>query len=121
MLRKDIMSFEELDKHNSELKDDCEYICYLIEDYTNCVKSADCENEEITMDATISSIMNNSFDAKSIGSYKTQQYYSRTDNMVYEITYDCKSFEILEINKREAKPEEAEKESFVDDEEDEFF
>ena len=41
--------------------------------------------------------------------------------MVYEITYDCKSFEILEINKREATPEEAEKESFVDDEEDEFF
>ena len=48
----------------------------------------------------------------SIGSYKTEKYYSNNDK-VYEITYDCENYEIIEVIRR--KPGEAEKKTFLDD------
>ena len=109
MLRKDIMSFEEMDRLEGNVNSDYENICYRIEDETNWLK------EEAVMDYSIFDIMTDCYDATRIGSYKTEVYYSNIDNMVYEITYDCISFEIKEINQREAKPGEADKKHVLDD------
>ena len=67
------------------------------------------------MDYSIFDIMTDCYDATRIGSYKTEVYYSNIDNMVYEITYDCISYDIIEINIRKAKPGEAKKEHVLDD------
>ena len=119
MLRKDMMSFEEMEKLDGDLDTDVENICYRIEDETSLIR------KELTMvqhmDLSIFDIMSDCYEAKRIGSYKTEVYYSNYDNKVYEITYDCTDFRIVEINSREAEPGEADKKHFINDIKDYLF
>ena len=115
MLRKDIMSFEEMAKLDGNVDSDYENICYRIEDHTNWLKEEKERPHEPVMEYSIFDIMTDCYDAIRIGSYRTEVYYSNIDNIVYEITYDCISFEIMEINQREAKPGEADKKHVLDD------
>ena len=96
------------------LDTDVENICYRIEDETSWIRE---EGKPMVqhMDLSIFDIMSDCYEAKRIGSYKTEVYYSNYDNKVYEITYDCTDFRIVEINSREAEPGEADKKQFLDD------
>ena len=128
MLRKDMLSFEEMDKREGLVDTDEENICYRIEDHTSWIREKAEKKEDETschiikeltmvqhMDLSVFDIMYDCYDAKRIGSYKTEVYYSNNDNKIYEITYDCKDFRIVEINRREAEPGEADKKHFLDD------
>lgn len=70
------------------------------------------------MDCSILDVMSDCYLARCIGSYKMEQYYSELHNKVYEITYDYKTFEIMEINIRDAESEDASKKGFYEDIED---
>lgn len=133
MLRKDMMSFEEMEKLEGNVDTEFENICYRIEDETSWIreKAENIDDEpslirkELTMvqhmDLSIFDIMSDCYEAKRIGSYKTEVYYSNYDNKVYEITYDCTDFRIVEINSREAEPGEADKKHFINDIKDYLF
>ena len=115
MLRKNMMSFEEMDKREGLVNTHQENICYRIEEETEWLKNKEERDPYPVMEYTIHDIMTDCYDAIRIGSYRTEVYYSNIDNIVYEITYDCISFEIMEINQREAKPGEADKKHVLDD------
>ena len=115
MLRKNMMSFEEMDKREGLVNTHQENICYRIEEKTEWLKNKEERDPYQVMEYTIHDIMTDCYDAKRIGSYKTEKYYCNDDKKVYEITYDCENYEIIEIIRRKPKPGEAEKKTFLDD------
>ena len=116
MLRKYMMSFEDMEKLEGCVDSDYENICYRIEDgCINWLKEEEERPQAPVMEYNIFDIMTDCYDVKRIGAHRTEQYYSEEDNKVYEITYDCISYDIIEINIRKAKPGEAKKEHVLDD------
>ena len=115
MLRKNMMSFEEMDKREGLVNTHQENICYRIEEETEWLKNKEERDPYPVMEYTIHDIMTDCYYAKRICSYKTEKYYCNDDKKVYEITYDCENYEIIEIIRRKPKPGEAEKKTLLDD------
>ena len=75
MLRKDMMSFEDMEKLEGCVDSDYENICYRIEDgCINWLKEEEERPQAPVMEYSIFDIMTDCYDVKRIGAHRTEQY-----------------------------------------------